>query len=69
MNLQKLLTSVRRRAESGVEMQGNQVEHLLWKTQEHRPCLSRHISILGKQYNYGFRMIVRIHYDYSPKQY
>jgi hypothetical protein len=35
-------TSVRRRAESCVEMHGNHTGHLLWRSHEHRPYLSRH---------------------------
>jgi hypothetical protein len=38
----RMRTSVRRRAERCVEMHGNHAEHLLWRSNEHRPYLSRH---------------------------
>jgi hypothetical protein len=38
----RVRSSVRRRAESCVEMRGNRTEHLLQRSQEHRPYLNRH---------------------------
>jgi hypothetical protein len=38
----RVCTSVRRKAESCVEMHGNHMAHLLLKSHEHRPYLSRH---------------------------
>jgi hypothetical protein len=40
-NLDRLRTSVLPRAESCVEMHGNNVEHLLQRSYEHRPYISR----------------------------
>jgi hypothetical protein len=38
----RLRTSVPRRTESCVEINGNYTEHLLWRSYEHRPYLIRH---------------------------